>query len=128
MIAENQRLIEVCEKLIEQNEANSLSKIAVLCGKSNQYFTDLKKVKKFSRDFLEVLIGNFPEINKDYVLHGIGEMINNDDKNKLREPESIYGCLKCKEKDVLINQLIGENNVLREQLNLPIPERNKKAS
>lgn len=74
-MADNKRIIEVCERLVSEKRARSLAAIAVRCGKTAQYFTDLKKGKqRYSREFLEVLAEVYP-INKGYVLTGEGPLM-----------------------------------------------------
>ena len=75
IMADNKRIIAVCERLVSEKRARSLASIAVRCGKTSQYFTDLKKGKqRYSREFLETLAQAYP-INKAYVLGGEGPLL-----------------------------------------------------
>lgn len=93
-----------------------------LLGKSR------KEGRELSKNVVAKILNFYTDIEKIWLLTGEGEMLKSDGKNEVNEPYPAYYCSKCQEKETLINQLIGENNVLREQLNLPIPERNKKVS
>lgn len=56
---DNQPIIDVCEMLVKKNYARSLAEIARKCGKTSQYFTDLKKGKAiYSTGFLDLLKKN----------------------------------------------------------------------
>jgi len=75
MLPENQYLIDACNKLIELKYAKSLAEVAKTCGKTSQYFTDLKKGKSvYSRNFLESLLVKYP-LNLEYILSGKGEVL-----------------------------------------------------
>ena len=74
---ENKNIIAVCQYLIEIGRARSFSQIAKKCGKTAQYFTDLKSGKaQYSLNFLDRLSENYP-VNKSFVLTGEGEMLRN---------------------------------------------------
>lgn len=68
---DNQRLILACEKLISNGYAKSFAEIAKKCGKTSQYFTDIKSGKgRYSRKFLDSLKEEYP-ISLNYILAGI---------------------------------------------------------
>ena len=69
---ENQRIIEAAKALVDTHFAKSLAQIAVECGKSKQYFSDLKKEKSsVSLSFLDDFCSKYP-VNKDYLVDGTG--------------------------------------------------------
>jgi transcriptional regulator with XRE-family HTH domain len=69
---DNQIIIKAAEALVEAGFAKSLAQIAVACGKSKQYFSDLKKEKSsVSLSFLDELCEKYP-VNKDYLITGEG--------------------------------------------------------
>ena len=69
---DNQIIIKAAEALVEAGFAKSLAQIAVACGKSKQYFSDLKKEKSsVSLSFLDVLCEKYP-VNKEYLITGDG--------------------------------------------------------
>lgn len=84
IMADNKRIIEVCERLVSEKRARSLAAIAMQCGKTSQYFTDLKKGKqRYSREFLEVLCEEYP-VNKGYVLEGTGSLLREQKSGEQR--------------------------------------------
>jgi len=86
MGTDNQYLINACNELVKKGYVKSLAAIAKECGKTSQYFTDLKKGKSlYSRDFLDLLLDKFP-INQDYVINGNGPMLK--EKTTVEEPGS----------------------------------------
>lgn len=105
--------------IAEKIGANKASISLVFKG-DEKYLTD-----NFFRRFSEA----YPIINASWLISEKGEMTNEEGLSVVNDdPETPYNCSKCKEKQRLIDQLIGENNILREQAGLPIPERNKKVS
>jgi hypothetical protein len=86
----------------------------------------LSNWKKRNAFDVDILITKCEFLNIEWLMTGEGSMLKSEGLQIANGIEP--GCSKCREKETLINQLIGENNVLREQLNLPIPERNKKVS
>lgn len=73
---DNQYIITICNELVKRNFARSLANIAVKCGKSKQYFSDLKKNNaQFSSSFLDKLEENYPIINRNYAYTGEGSPI-----------------------------------------------------
>lgn len=107
------------------NKASELSKKT---GLQHQTVSNYLKGRKPDADSLAIIQQTFENLDMCWLLTGKGQMLKSGDRNEINEPPPTYGCGRCRENEVLINQLIGENNVLREQLNLPIPERNKKVS
>lgn len=70
-----ERVIRTANFLIKQDFAQNLTEIAVRCGKSKQYFSDLKRKKSYpSMKFIDDFCSNYP-INKDYILTGNGEIL-----------------------------------------------------
>lgn len=77
----NEYIINACKELVKLEYARSLSAIARKCGRTTQYFTDLKNGKAtYSREFLEILVEKYP-VNRDYVLTGKGEMLKSEKGN-----------------------------------------------
>lgn len=69
---DNERIISAANALVESNFARSLAQIAVACGKSKQYFSDLKSDKSnVSMSFLDKFCEKYP-VNKDYLVNGTG--------------------------------------------------------
>lgn len=76
----NENLISVCQHIIDVGLARSFSQIAKTCGKTPQYFTDLKAGKsQYSLSFLDILCEKYP-VNRDFVLTGEGEMLKTPGK------------------------------------------------
>lgn len=85
----NEYIINACQELVRLKYVRSLAAIAKECGKTAQYFTDLKNGKAlYSRKFLDDLIDKYP-VNKDYVLTGEGPMLNTEPKISSSDKESI---------------------------------------
>jgi hypothetical protein len=74
---DNNRVIAACDELIRNGFAKSYSYIAKTCGKSTQYFTDIKSGKSsFSLEFVGDLLKNFKMINPSFLINGEGPVIN----------------------------------------------------
>lgn len=70
-----ERVIGAAKILIQQDFAQNLTEIALVCGKSKQYFSDLKRKKSYpSIKFVDVFCEKYP-VNKDYILTGNGEIL-----------------------------------------------------
>lgn len=75
MNTDNQYVIKAAAELVALKYAKSKAEIAVKCGMSDQYFTDLKRSKsRASRKFLDPFFELYP-VNPEYLLNGVGEMI-----------------------------------------------------
>ena len=86
MALDNKNIIAVCQYLIDTGVARSFSQIAKACGKTTQYFTDLKSGKaQYSLSFLDLLCDKYP-VNKSFVLTGEGEMLR---ENSAETPQHI---------------------------------------
>lgn len=80
-LSENENIILVAQELVSRRYAKSLAEIARICGKTTQYFTDLKSGRaKYSLSFLDTLAKKFP-INKDFVLSGKEPMLIEEAKS-----------------------------------------------
>ena len=70
---DNERIINAAKALVDACFAKSLAQIAVECGMSKQYFTDLKKDKSnVSLSFLDDFCTKYP-VSKAYLIDGNGE-------------------------------------------------------
>lgn len=70
----NERVREAGNFLTMYGFAKSLAEIAMTCGKSRQYFSDLKANRQqASLKFIENLCSNYPQVNKNYILTGEGQ-------------------------------------------------------
>lgn len=110
----NEYIINACQELVRLKYVRSLAAIAKECGKTAQYFTDLKNGKAlYSRKFLDDLIDKYP-VNKDYVLTGEGPMLNTEPKISSSDKESIN--LKNNEEmtnNMLVSMLYDANQRIK---------------
>lgn len=105
---DNQYIIKQCNALVERGYAKSLAFIAVKCGQSKQYFSDLKKNKaRFSLSFLDSLEQNFPIIRREYALNGDGnpfkddyETIQNEEKNGIFIPMEVLNIIISQQRTI----------------------------
>ena len=110
-MSDNERLIISCNYLIKNRNARSFAEIAKLCGKTPQYFTDIKANKHIvSRFFLDELCDKFPILNKNWLLTGEGKMLRTDAHGLM--PENLGG----DEDEEQTSALAQENALLRLQL------------
>lgn len=68
-----------------------ISAFEKLCGLGNGYFRQLRKEP--SREKLEIIISKCPDINKDWLLSGTGDMLNGDPpsgKGETADPSAGY--------------------------------------
>jgi len=108
----NERLGSVIKWIIGQELAISQADIAFKMGMNKTYLSQLvNKKKKISKIFVEKLCKNFPEVNYDYLISGVGDK----GKAKTNETQSlienhdpgggIQNCLECIKKDAFISSL-----------------------
>lgn len=98
----------------------SVSRFEKMCGLSNGYIANIKHGIGAMK--LEVIQSRFPELNKDWLLYGRGEMIRQKSGNDIGEAGSAYRTgyemgmaddivsvyrLLCREKDMRIKDLEG---------------------
>lgn len=95
-MAENQTISERI-KIFRDSKGINPKKFERLCGLSNAY---LDKVGKVGIDKLEQIFRAFPEINREWAISGIGQMLKPADRNEINEPPAqLYACRECKKKD-----------------------------
>ena len=99
--SENKNIIAVAEELVNRRYAKSLAEIARICGKTTQYFTDLKSGRaKYSLSFLDVLVDKYP-VNKNFVLTGEGSMLRDDQKSSLvLSAEELWELVKSQQRTI----------------------------
>lgn len=128
----NNRLLMLVDHYFNGNKKSFANKIGEVQQKFNRIFNVDSRSGKFpsvKTELVDKILKAFPEVSKIWILAGKEPMLlSQDEKMDVAndDPETPYSCSKCREKQRLIDQLIGENNILREQAGLPIPERNKK--
>lgn len=98
-VSDNENIILVAQELVSRRYAKSLAEIARICGKTTQYFTDLKSGRaKYSLSFLDILAEKFP-INKDFVLTGNGPKLNEETKSSIAlSAEELWELVKSQQR------------------------------
>jgi hypothetical protein len=113
----------IIKKLKEYLNIESDKELADYLGIKTNVLGNWKKRNTFD---MEVLFTRCEFVFAEWFINNVSVRPDVEIINEVMEPDPNYGCLKCSKKDKLINQLIGENNILREQAGLKIPDRNKK--
>lgn len=108
-----------------------------ICGLSNGYINSMRK--GFGREKLENVLSMFPELNRDWIVYGEGEMIKpntqshtiisgtgNINNNSINSPieNSVFHCCNEEHASAEIEKLKKQVDELREKCNI-LREQNK---
>lgn len=74
-------------KLFINEMGMSVREFELRCDLGNAYINNMRR--GFGRDKLEQVLNEFPQLNREWLLHGEGEMII-DKRDQANEPEVIY--------------------------------------
>lgn len=123
-------------KEIYSSKSSSESKFAKLIGANQKTLNQqLKGERAISLDTIILVLSSFEDISAEWLLRGNGEMIISD-ASSMKDIEPTYSQTSAmyesllKDRDEQIeelkaekNQLIGENNIMREQLGIRTREK-----
>lgn len=129
--------MEIVQRILDlvNDKAKSKRDFAALIGMEQVTFNNYMIGKRgLSYEVVDAILRTFPEVSAEWLLRGSGEMLkdtqsspssaNSDTEPKLSTTSAMYETLikdrdeQIEELKAEVNKLIGENNVMREQLGM----------
>lgn len=114
--------------LLIKNKAKSVREFAAMIGvQQNTLNQQLIGSRKVSLETISAILSSFDDISAEWLLRGKGNMYNTENSMpdiKTGDMQSVYETVvRDKDKQIEkmkaeINQLIGENSIMREQLGI----------
>ncbi len=129
--------MEIVQRILDlvNDKAKSKRDFAALIGMEQVTFNNYMIGKRgLSYEVVDAILRTFPEVSAEWLLRGSGEMLkdtqsspsaaNSDTEPKFSTTSAMYETLikdrdeQIEELKAEVNKLIGENNVMREQLGM----------
>lgn len=131
------KIMEIVQRILDlvNDKAKSKRDFAALIGMEQVTFNNYMIGKRgLSYEVVDAILRTFPEVSAEWLLRGSGEMLkdtqsppsaaNSDTEPKFSTTSAMYETLikdrdeQIEELKAEVNKLIGENNVMREQLGM----------